>query len=195
MDGQPRTLEFEDYYETLGVSPNTDQETLQVIYRFLAKRYHPDNAQTGDGQRFRRVRKAWRVLSDPDRRSRFDSELRSLGLHGPRWVKVDEPMALEEEDEYLRRAVLWLLYLCRREDVDRSGLGVLNLERALGCSESELESHLCYLKEKGWVERTNTGGYAITADGVDRVTESVVLRADRLLSKLTGGVSPLLPTG
>ena len=80
----------------------------------------------------------------------------------------------------------WLLYLCRREAVDRPGLGDLELERSLGCSESELSFHLWYLKEKGWVERTDTGAYAITANGVDKVTEGVVLRADRLLSKLTG---------
>ena len=60
------------------------------------------------------------------------------------------------------------------------------MERDLGCLESELEFHLWYLKEKGWVERTDSGGYAITADGVDRVSKGVVLRADRLLPKLTG---------
>ncbi len=80
-----------------------------------------------------------------------------------------------EEDEYLRRALLWLLYLCWREDVDEPDLGSLHLESDLDCSEGELESHLWYLKEKGWVERTDNGGYAITADGVDRVTEGVVV--------------------
>ena len=61
------------------------------------------------------------------------------------------------------------------------------MESDLGCSEGVLEFHLWYLKQKGWVERTETGGYAITVDGVDRVAEGVVLRADRLLSKLAGG--------
>ena len=180
-----KQLEFEDYYETLGISPNADQETMQAVYRCLAKRYHPDNPKTGDGQRFIRIRKAHRILSDPDRRLQFDRKLRSIGRHGQRWVKAEAPLNIEE-DEYLRRALLWLLYLCRREAVDRPGLGDLELERSLGCSESELSFHLWYLKEKGWVERTDTGAYAITANGVDKVTEGVVLRADRLLSKLTG---------
>ncbi len=185
MDGQPRNLEFEDYYETLAVSPNADPETIQAIYRFLAKRYHPDNAPTGNDKRFVRIREAYRTLSNPDRRSRFDSKHRSLGLHGQRWVKAEAPIDIEE-DEYLRRALLWVLYLCRRENVDQPGLGVLHLESELGCSEGELEFHLWYQKAKGWIERTETGGYAITVDGVDRVAESVVLRADRLLSKLAG---------
>ena len=179
-------LGFEDYYEELGISPNADHQTIQMMYRFLAKRYHPDNAQTGDEQRFQRVRSAYQILSDLDRRSEVDSKVRSIDLHGQRWVQAEGPANIEE-DEYLRRALLWMLYLCRREDVARPGLGSLHLEGDLGCSEGELEFHLWYLKEKGWVERTDNGGYAITADGVDKVTEGVVLRADRLLSKVAGG--------
>ena len=179
-------LKCKNYYETLGISPDADQETIQSGYRFLARRYHPDNAQTGDDQRFQRVRRAYQILSDPDRRSGADSKVRSIDLYGKRWVKAEAPIDIEE-DEYLRRALLWLLYLCRREDVDPTGQGALHLEDHLGCSEGELEFHLWYLKEKGWVERTGNGGWAITVDGVDRVTERVVLRADRALSQLAGG--------
>ncbi len=96
-----------------------------------------------------------------------------------------------ENDEYLRRALLWLLYVCRRDDVDEPGLGVLHFEQDLGCGEGDLEFHLWYLTEKGWVERTENGAYAITVDGVDKVTQGVVLRADRLLSKLAGGQDAL----
>ena len=38
---------FIDYYEDLQVSPNADQETIERVYRLLAKRYHPDNHLTG----------------------------------------------------------------------------------------------------------------------------------------------------
>ena len=108
-----KQLEFEDYYETLGISPNADQETMQAVYRCLAKRYHPDNPKTGDGQRFIRIRKAYRILSDPDRRSQFDRKLRSIGLHGQRWVKAEAPLNIEE-DEYLRRALLTMVFKLRR---------------------------------------------------------------------------------
>ena len=84
----------------------------------------------------------------------------------------------EEEDESLRKALLWMLYLYRRENVDRPGLGDLDLERDLGCSAGELEFHLWYLKEKGWVERTDTGGYAITAAGVDSAPFHEVMKDD-----------------
>ncbi|RPJ11395.1 MAG: J domain-containing protein, partial [Deltaproteobacteria bacterium] len=53
-----------DYYEDLQVSPNADQETLERIYRMLAKRYHPDNGCTGCVDKFDVVTKAYQVLSD-----------------------------------------------------------------------------------------------------------------------------------
>jgi curved DNA-binding protein len=39
---------FMDYYEILQVSPNADQTTIERVYRLLAKKYHPDNAEEGD---------------------------------------------------------------------------------------------------------------------------------------------------
>ncbi len=40
--------EFADYYEVLELSPAAETETIHRVYRLLAARYHPDNAQTGD---------------------------------------------------------------------------------------------------------------------------------------------------
>jgi hypothetical protein len=48
-------------------------------------------------------------------------------------------------------------------------LGIRNfeLERLLGCPAEHLEFHVWYLKEKGWINRTETGTLAITVEGVD----------------------------
>ena len=101
-----------------------------------------------------------------------------------------------EKDEYLRRALLWLLYRCRREDVNRPGLGILHLAHDLGYPESKLEFHLWYLKEKGWVERTDTGAYAISASGVDRVAERVVLQQKKRDDPANGQpVRIIMPNG
>ena len=43
---------FTDYYEDLQVSSNADVETIERVYRLLAKRYHPDNNGTGDAEKF-----------------------------------------------------------------------------------------------------------------------------------------------
>ena len=46
-----------------------------------------------------------------------------------------------------------------------------------------MEFHTWYLKEKGWIKRTDTGGYAITASGVDVVEENeLTLGKDRLIT-------------
>ena len=61
-----------------------------------------------------------------------------------------------------------------------------HLEKLLGWPEKILEFHVWYLKEKGWIERTDTGGFAITAEGVDEIeNDSLILRKDRLLSQST----------
>jgi curved DNA-binding protein CbpA len=43
---------FNDYYEALQLSPNADLETIERVFRMLAKRYHPDNDQTGNVDKF-----------------------------------------------------------------------------------------------------------------------------------------------
>ena len=55
-----------DYYEILQLSPKADQETIERVYRLLAKRYHPDNKHTGDDHKFNLLTEAYRALSDPE---------------------------------------------------------------------------------------------------------------------------------
>ena len=64
---------FEDLYEDLQVSPNADQETIERVYRLLAKRYHPDNNGSGSVEKFDIITKAYKLLSDPERRAAYDA--------------------------------------------------------------------------------------------------------------------------
>jgi hypothetical protein len=64
-------------------------------------------------------------------------------------------------------------------------VGSFELERLLGAQEKNLEFHIWYLKEKGWIARIDTGEYVITASGVDAVVES----------ELSIGKNRLLPQG
>ena len=58
------------------------------------------------------------------------------------------------------------------------------LEKLLGWPEKTLDFHIWYLKEKGLIERTDSGGYAITVLGIDFVEENeLVLGKDRLLTE------------
>jgi curved DNA-binding protein len=47
-----------DHYETLQISPNADVDTIQRVFRMLAQRFHPDNAETGNADRFRALHDA-----------------------------------------------------------------------------------------------------------------------------------------
>ncbi len=62
-----------DYYETLGISRNADQEEIKRAYRRLARKYHPDvNSEAGAEDLFKEVSRANEVLSDPEIRARYD---------------------------------------------------------------------------------------------------------------------------
>jgi hypothetical protein len=49
------------------------------------------------------------------------------------------------------------------------GMGEMDLARLVGAPLEHLEFHLWYLKEKGWLQRLDTGMHAITAQGVDEL--------------------------
>ena len=176
---------FDDHYETLQLSSNADSETVDRVYRVLVRRYHPDNLETGDPEKFTKVVKAHEVLSDPEARAAYDV---SYEENRASILKIFDDASSPDSydgDKRIFEGILSLLYISRRRDSGRGGMGVVQLERMLGCPAKHLEFHLWYLREKTWVERLDNGMLAITAAGVDRVMEqdSLFLRRDRLLSE------------
>ena len=78
-------VEFKDYYKILGVDRSADDKTIKSAYRKLARKYHPDVAKGKDsGERFREVTEAYEVLSDPEKRRRYDTL-------GPDWQRYADP--------------------------------------------------------------------------------------------------------
>ena len=66
-------LAFKDYYEVLGVPRDADQDAIRRAYRKLARQFHPDlNSDTDAEERFKELGEAYEVLSDPDKRERYD---------------------------------------------------------------------------------------------------------------------------
>ncbi len=75
--GDPMAEEERDYYKILGVSPEASYEEIRSAFRALARELHPDTGEGGgDVRRFQLVQEAWEVLSDPERRARYDRERR-----------------------------------------------------------------------------------------------------------------------
>jgi curved DNA-binding protein len=66
-------LAYKDYYEVLGVARDSDQDAIRRAYRKLARSYHPDlNSDSDAEDRFKELGEANEVLSDPDKRERYD---------------------------------------------------------------------------------------------------------------------------
>ena len=62
-----------DFYDLLGVSRDADADTLKSAYRRMARQYHPDiNKDSGAEERFKEIGRAYEVLSDPQKRARYD---------------------------------------------------------------------------------------------------------------------------
>jgi curved DNA-binding protein CbpA len=173
---------FIDFYEVLQVSPNADPETIQRVFRHLAKQYHPDNG--GDPERFDLLMQAYRTLNDPASRAAFDGKHQVHTTQRFQVQKEAEEKGTFANDADLRSKIMSLFYVQRRRDMAKPGIGDLDLERMVDCPLSHLEFHLWYLRQKGWIERTDSGAYAITVGGVDQVEESDVrVRPDRLLAE------------
>jgi len=76
------SVEFKDYYAILGVDRSADDKAIKSAYRRLARKYHPDVAKGKDagGERFKEISEAYEVLSDPEKRRRYDTL-------GPDWQR------------------------------------------------------------------------------------------------------------
>jgi curved DNA-binding protein len=178
---------FTDCYENLQISPNADMEMIERVFRLLAKRYHPDNKQTGNAEKFNTLNDAYRVLSDPEKRAAYDVK---YDQHRAASWKIFEEASHSDgfdEDNRIRQGVLSLLYTARRRDASNPGMGIMELEKYLSCPQEHMEFHVWYLKEKNWIRRTESGEWSITADGVDKAVESDrFLRKDRMLPEPEG---------
>ena len=172
-----------DYYETLQLSPSADPDTVERVYRLLAKRYHPDNASSGDLDRFNEVRDAYEVLSDPEARAAYDARYEQE--RSQEWKIFDQSGAEgdRDDDKRLFHGVLSLLYVARRRDPSNAGLASSHLERLLGVPREHLEFPLWYLKQRGFLEILDNGLMAISVDGIDELgSGALTLPANRLLT-------------
>jgi molecular chaperone DnaJ len=62
-----------DYYEVLGVQKNASKEEIKNVYRRLALQHHPDrNKEPGAEEKFKEISEAYAVLSDDEKRKRYD---------------------------------------------------------------------------------------------------------------------------
>ena len=179
-----RADEFVDYYELLQLSPNADTETIERIFRHLAKKFHPDNTESADTDRFYQIVEAHRTLSDPETRAGYDVKYQDYWNRKWRLASEASDSSAFSNDQVTRERLLSLLYVQRRRTMNSPGLGEYAMARLLSSPPELMEFHLWYLKAKGWVERLQTGLLAITAAGVDQVEQSrLLLSPDHLIEE------------
>jgi hypothetical protein len=174
--------EFADYYAVLELSPAAEAETIHRVYRLLAARHHPDNAQTGDIQKFLHLQKAYEILSDPVKRAAYDAEY-GLRETGPMPIFELKDFVVGIDAEKNRRlGVLCLLYNRRRVNPDKSGLSLLEFEQLMTIPREHLLFTVWFLKQKLLLTSQGGAEFEITAEGVEFVESA--LPSSRLLQRL-----------
>jgi curved DNA-binding protein len=79
-------MEYKDYYKILGVDRDADRKEIRSAFRRLARKYHPDvNPNDPEAEeRFKEINEAHEVLSDPEKRSKYDQ----LGQEWSQWQQT-----------------------------------------------------------------------------------------------------------
>jgi curved DNA-binding protein len=158
---------FVDYYEMLRVSPSAEIESIQRVHRALAARYHPDNLETGDLERFLLVNEAFKVLSDPEKRKVFDATYKTK-KENPMPVFLTKEFTEGVDGEINRRmGLLCLLYSQRRTNSMAPALSVLEIEQLMFIPREHLIFTIWYLKSKRYLVQDDRSSLMITSDGID----------------------------
>ena len=171
-----------NYYDVLQLSAAADADTVHRVYRMLAQRFHPDNQETGNADRFREVHEAYMVLGDPERRAQYDATSEHVSQKPS---PAPEPLPVENDFEFeqsVRLRVLEVLYAQRRADPNHSGLYEQEIGDKIGVPPERLEFTGWYLREKGLARRAmDASKLSITAEGVEYLEKHLEQRAQRRL--------------
>jgi curved DNA-binding protein CbpA len=171
-----------DYYEILQISSNAEPETVHRVFRLLAQRCHPDNKETGNEAQFRLLNDAYRVLSDPEQRARYD--VIHTKLRQERWRLVASGAEADnnfDAERGIRLTILEVLYTRRRLELDSPGLSPLDLEKLTGRAREHLEFTIWFLVQKKFITRSDGSMLTITVDGVEYLESNQAANAQRRL--------------
>lgn len=162
-----------DYYDVLQISSNADLETIHRVYRIMAARFHPDNVETGDLDKFLSLKQAYETLTNAERRQEYDAKYQG---------RSSEPMPIFEMKDFVtgveaeanrRLGVMSLLYNQRRRDPEHPVVSLLDLEQRMDLPREYLTFTLWYLRAKEYVTMADNSDFCMTAGGADYVESNV----------------------
>jgi curved DNA-binding protein CbpA len=125
-------------YEVLEVPREADRDTIRRNYRILAKMHHPDHG--GEAATFREIQEAYEILTDPERRARFDQT-----------GETDQPKVIPPDAVFLETVQPYLigviLEICKN-GMSPDHVDVLDgIIRAMRSRDRELEQQLGQMKK------------------------------------------------
>jgi curved DNA-binding protein CbpA len=177
--------EIPDHYELLEISPQATQETIHRVYRYMAARYHPDNVETGNLEKFTQLTAAHKVLSDPNGRSEYNARraTRQPTNRNPMSSTVDF-MDQAEGDLNRRLAVLAILYYRRRIYPNSPEVSLAEIEQRMGFPRDYLDFTTWYLTKKRYIARADNSDFTLTIEGVDFIEtqRATIPMLDKLLT-------------
>ncbi len=94
-------MEYKDYYKVLGVERNASEDTIKRAFRKLAQKYHPDRNPNDpkSEEKFKEINEAYQVLSDSQKRARYDQ----LGESYTHWQQRGTPSGGFNWDDWFTR--------------------------------------------------------------------------------------------
>src|SRR5208337_4172451 len=173
---------FIDYYELMQISPNAETETIQRVYRMLAARYHPDNPETADPDRFVLLNEAYGILSNQESRGAYDMTYQTGRTQPMEVFNLKEFSMGISGENHRRMGILCLLYNRRRIDPDKPGMSLLDFEKVMSFPREHLIFTMWYLQSKGLLLQGEQSDFAISAEGVDYIEQH--LPSNQILYKL-----------
>ena len=100
---------MKNYYEILEVNKKASPETISKVYKYLAKKYHPDanpdNKQEAE-ERFKEISEAYEILSNEEKRKEYDMELENYQSENtPQTVSLEDFIKLRDYCKQLENAL------------------------------------------------------------------------------------------
>lgn len=100
---------MKNYYEILEVSKSASPETIAKVYKFLAKKYHPDtnpdNSEEAE-EKFKKISEAYEILSNEEKRKQYDLELENYeSENSPETVSMESFIELRDYCNQLENAL------------------------------------------------------------------------------------------
>jgi curved DNA-binding protein CbpA len=133
------------------------------------------------------ILQAYKVLGDPEMRAQYD--VHHQQQKAVKWKLFDAKAAAGGvgSDREIRFGILSLLYNKRRREPERPAIPMFEIEGLLGIPREHLEFSFWFLREKGFLQRTDGGGCSITALGVEYLDENGLPERAQSIAGLPSG--------